>query len=240
MATQLPKKKFTKAILLLTLFVAPAAVFYFLIYAGVHKVNRLHFYGPKKVTVKTVRGAEVADTTYHEIPPFTLQNIAGAEPRPYPSKNLEGGLYMAHFLDRKYLDDIPKEVVYAASEILPEYPQLRWVTFWENSDSARITYTPPSERTRKLKDTDHRWIELTGNDSLIHYLKTEGYFKADPNSSEKFDPSSVMLIDKEGRIRSYFNPVMQADLSNIKKEILLLYKEYELAYRTHRFIEFNE
>ena len=33
---------------------------------------------------------------------------------------------------------------------------------------------------------------------------------------------------------------MQAEISNVKKEIILLYKEYELAYKTHRFIQFNE
>jgi len=238
--SQSPKKKSTKAFVLLVLFVLPAAIFYFLIYAGVHKVNRLHFYGPKTVTYKTVRGAQVADTTYHEIPPFSLIDVSRTDSVPFPSKNLEGHLYLAHFLDRSYLNDIPKEITYAASEILPEFPELRWVTLWEHADSAKIDYTQPGERTSKLKNADHQWIELRGNDSLVQYLRTEGYFKPDPASREKFDPSSVVLVDKEGRIRSYFNPVMQAEISNIKKEIVLLYKEYELAYKTHRFIEFEE
>lgn len=232
-------KKITKAAVLLVLFVLPAAIFYFLIYAGVHKVNRLKFYGPKTVTVKRERGAEVADTSYHTIPPFRLTNIAGPEPLPYNSTNLDGRLYLAHFLDRSVLKDIPKEITYAASEILPEFPQLSWVTFWENGDSSKIEYTLPSERTRKLAGAEHQWIELTGGDSLIRRLKTEGYFKKDTADRQTFDPSMMVLVDKEGHIRSYFNPVMQAEISNIKKEIILLYKEYELAYKTHRFIEFN-
>lgn len=241
MSQQKPSKgkSFTKALVLIVLFIAPAAVFYFLIYAGVHKVNRLKFYGPKTFTVKKIRGSEVADTTYHQIPPFTLTNIAGTEPKGFNSKSLEGKIYLAHFLDRSMLHDIPKEVVYTAYEILPFFQELNFVTFWENSDTANIKYIPPSDRTRKLQGMDHQWIELKGNDSIISRLKTEGYFKADPNSKEVFDPSSIVLVDKEGRIRSYFNPVMQAEITNAKKEILLLYKEYELAYKTHRFIEFN-
>lgn len=238
--SQSSKKKITKAVLLGVLFVLPAAIFYFLIYAGVHKVNRLHFYGPKTITHKTVRGAQVADTTYHEIPAFSLTDVSRTDSVPFPSANLQGRLYLAHFLDRRYLKDIPKEITYAASEILPEFPELRWITIWEHADSATFDYTKPADRTRKLETAGHQWVELTGNDSLVQYLRREGYFKKDPTSPETFDPSCVVLVDKEGRIRSYFNPVMQAEISNIKKEIILLYKEYELAYKTHRFIEFED
>lgn len=229
--------KTTKAALLLLLFIGPAAVFYFLIYAGVHKVNRLKFYGPKITETKTVRGGTVTDTIYHQIPGFTL-NVIPSDLN-FNSKNLEGRLYLGHFLDAALLNEVPKEVVYAASEILPEFPELYWITFWKHADSTKIQYILPSEKTRKLNGADARWIELYGNDSLIQSLQTEGFFKTDPNYPEPFDPSSVVLIDKEGRIRSYFNPVKQGEISNIKKEILLLYKEYELAYKTHRFIEFN-
>lgn len=233
------KSKKWKVLILLTLFIAPAAIFYFMVYAGVHKVNRLKFYGPKTVTYKTERGAQVPDTVYHEIPAFQLNKLMEAGQMPYSSKNLSGKLYLAHFLNKAKLAEMPKEIIYAVSEIIPEYPDLVWITFWENSDSARFDYINPSDYTRKFEGKGHQWIELTGNDRLIQSLKTNAYFAKD-SADEAFDPSSVVLIDKEGRIRSYFNPVMQAEVSNIKKEILLLYKEYDLAYKTHRFIEFND
>jgi len=232
-------KKIKKIALLLTLFVLPAAIFYFLIYAGVHKVNRLKFYGPKTVEIKRERGKDRADTTYHSIQSFSLTNIAAEAPIPFNSKNLEGKVYLAHFLDRSLFNDIPKEITFAASEVLPQFKELIWVTFWENSDSAIIRYTAPSERTRKFEGTDRQWVELNGNDSLIQALKTESYFKDDPKDPQNPDPGSVVLVDKEGHIRSYFNPAKQGDISNVKKEILLLYKEYELAFKTHRFIQFN-
>lgn len=227
-----------KVIVLLVLFIAPAAIFYFLIYAGVHKVNRLKFYGPKTVTMKKIRGSEVADTSYHEIPPFTLTNVS-ASGVSYNSKNLQNKIYLAHFLDRNKMKEMPKEITYAVSDVLPFFPEIVWVTFWENADTATIPYTLPSERTRALEGMDHRWIELKGNDSLITWLKNAGYFAKDP-ADPAFDPSSVVVVDKEGRIRSYFNPVMQGEITNVKKEIVLLQKEYELAYKTHKFIEFND
>ncbi len=234
-----PAKKINQAIILLILFVAPAAVFYFLIYAGVHKVNRLKFYGPKTVEIKKVRGAEIADTTYHEIPPFSLYRLTVNGMPKFNSDSLAGKIYLAHFLDRSLLQDIPKEVVYACSEILPAFPDLYWVTFWEKAENSSPVITLPSTRTKKFEGMDDRWIELAGADSLVQQIKWDGYFKTDPAETEQIDPSSVALIDREGRIRSYFNPVKQADISNIKKEIMLLHKEYELAYKTHRFIQFN-
>lgn len=227
-----------KMLVLIGLFVAPAAVFYFLIYAGVHKVERLKFYGPKTYTLKMVRGAEVADTLYHEIMPFVLVGNSDSGQVPYNSKNLDGRIYLAHFLDASQLTEIPKEITFAASEILPRFPELVWVTFWENSDSIVPQYVLPSERTRKLTGTDHQWIELSGKDSVVQYLKNEGYFKHD-ESEPVTDPGSIVLVDKEGRIRSYFNPAMHGEITNQTKEILLLYKEYELAYKTHKFIQFN-
>jgi hypothetical protein len=239
MQTAKPTKRFNQAFILLVLFVAPAAVFYFLIYAGVHKVNRLKFYGPKIVELKMVRGSEIADTTYHEIPSFSLYRLTLSGTPKFVSDSLAGKIYLAHFLDRSLMQDIPKEIVYACSEILPAFPELYWVTFWEKAEDYSPVITLPSTRTKKLAGADDHWIELAAPDSLVQKIKSEGYFKVDSAETEKIDPASVALIDKEGRIRSYFNPVKQADISNIKKEILLLYKEYELAYKTHRFIRFN-
>lgn len=233
-------KKINQVIILLTLLVAPSAVFYFLIYAGVHKVNRLKFYGPKTVEIKKVRGTEIADTSYHAPPPFSLYRLTVNGTVQFNSDSLAGKIYLAHFLDRSLLKDIPKEVVYACSEILPAFPDLYWVTFWEKADdTSSYAITLPSARSKKLDGMDNRWIELAGFDTIVKHIKWEGYFKADPAETERIDPSSVALIDKEGHIRSYFNPVKQTEISAIKKEILLLHKEYELAYKTHRFIEFK-
>ena len=232
-------KKINQALILLVLFVAPAAVFYFLVYAGVHKVNRLKFYGPKTIEVKKVRGAEIADTSYHEIPSFSLNRLTVNGMPKFHSDSLKGRIYLAHFLDRSLMQDIPKEIIYACSEILPAFPDLYWITFWDKAEDYSPAITLPSSRTKKLKGMDERWIELAGPDSLVQKIKWNGYFKADPAEEEKIDPASVALIDKEGRIRSYFNPVKQTDISNIKKEILLLNKEYELSFKTHRFIRFN-
>ncbi|MGQ3012419.1 MAG: hypothetical protein ACT6QS_01820 [Flavobacteriales bacterium] len=228
-------QKVKKIAVLFTLFILPALLFYLMVYTGVHKVNRLHFYGPRTVTETQRRGATVYDTTYHSIPAFAAADINGV---PFSSKTVEGKIYLAHFIDMSQLQDIPKEVTYLAAETLPLYPSVEFVSFLEKMP-AGLKIDLPSVKTSKLSNCDVRWHYVNTTDSLATYLKKEGYFKKDPQDTLNTDPGSVVLVDMEGHIRGYYNPVLQSDASNLKKEISMLYKEYELAFKTHKYIDFN-
>lgn len=228
-------QKFKKVAVLFALFVLPALLFYLMVYTGVHKVNRLHFYGPRTITEIQRRGATVYDTSYHSIPAFAAKDVNGV---PFSSKSIQGKIYLAHFLDMSQLNDIPKEVTFMATETLPLYKSIEFVSFLEKAP-AGLKLELPSARTAKLSGCDTRWHYVSLSDSLAHYLKTEGYFKKDPADSLSIDPGSVALIDMEAHIRGYYNPVMQSDGSNLKKEISMLYKEYELAFKTHKYIDFK-
>lgn len=227
--------KSKKIFVLIALFILPAFFFYLLVYTGKHKVNRLQFYGPKEVVKIEKRGSAIFDTTYHSIPFFQAQTLDNI---PFSAKTLEGKIYLAHFIDMASLKDIPKEVTYIASEILTKYPSLLFVTYLENA-SNDLKLELPSARTKKLEGTDTRWFYVKVDSTTSTYLKMEGYFKTSPTDTAEYDPSSIALIDMEGRIRGYYNPAFSSDISNLKKEISLLYKEYELAFKTHKYIEFN-
>jgi len=228
-------QKVKKIAVLFTLFILPALLFYLMVYTGVHKVNRLHFYGPRTITETQRRGTTVYDTTYHSIPAFAAKDLNGV---PFTSKSVQGKIYLAHFIDMSQLQDIPKEVTYLAAETLPLYQSVEFVSFLEKMP-AGLRIEAPSAKTSKLNNCDVRWHYVNVNDSLSSYLKNEGYFKKDPQDTLNADPGSVVLVDMEGHIRGYYNPVLQSDASNLKKEISMLYKEYELAFKTHKYIDFN-
>lgn len=229
-------QKTKKILVLVALFILPAFFFYLLVYTGVHKVNRLHFYGPKTISQIEKRGSVIQDTSYHSIPQFQAKNVDNI---PFSSKTMEGKIYLAHFLDMSQLKEIPKEVTFIAAEILPMYPSIQIVTFLENMPDSGLVLSKPSEKTEKLNGADSRWNYIIVDENTASFLKNEGYFKKDPNDSISFDPSSMVLTDMEGHLRGYYNPVMNAEISNLKKELSLLYKEYELAFKTHKYIEFN-
>jgi protein SCO1/2 len=225
-----------KILILSALLILPSALFYVMIYTGVHKVNRLKFYGPKAITESRKRGATVVDTVYHQIPSFIAER---SDKSVYISDTvLNKTIYLFHFLDYRVLKDIPKEVVFCASEILPTFTELRFVTMVEHPDSS-LQIPLPSSRTPKLAGFDNRWDVITGSDSLLNILKYDGYFKPDLSDSVIQDPYSLVLIDREGHIRGYYNPVKMKEISEMKKEILMLFKEYELAFKTNKYIDFN-
>jgi hypothetical protein len=173
---------------------------------------------------------------YHQIPSYVAERT---DKSPYNSDSVLGKkIYLFHFLDFRVLKDIPTEVVFCASEILPIFKDLRFVTMVEYADST-LSFPAPSSRTLKLTGCDNRWDVITANDTLLKSLKYEGYFKQDPSDSVIQDPYCLVLIDREKHIRGYYNPVKMKEISEMKKEILMLFKEYELAFKTNKYIDFN-
>lgn len=213
----------------------PTAIFYFLVYAGVHKVNRLRIYGPKEIIETTRRGATVYDTTFHTVKAVPLSTLDG---NPFSMQQLEGKIYMVHFIDHKLLDDIPKEIVFDVADFLPGFQELIFVSIFENYDSSKVV-PKPSERSRKLQNEDQKWLYLKGDSLHLAQLKNEGYFKADPADTLKIDPYSLVLVDRDARVRGYYNPIMLKEINELKKEISMLYKEYELALKGNKYIRFN-
>jgi hypothetical protein len=230
-----PFSSFKKIGILVVLLIMPTAIFYFLVYAGVHKVNRLKIYGPKEIVESSRRGATVYDTVYHSVQPVPLTDLKG---RPFNMQNLAGKIYLVHFIDHALLDDIPKEIVFDVADFLPGFKELLMVSIFENYDSAKVI-PKPSERSRKLQNEDEKWIYLTGDSAHLFKLKFEGYFKADPQEPVKLDPYSLVLVDRDARVRGYYNPIMLKEINEMKKEISMLYKEYELALKGNKYIRFN-
>ncbi len=225
-----PLIKFSVIIGLLAL---PTLIFYLFVYTGVHHVSRLPFYGPKKIVEKTERGKLVKDTVYHEVSPYT-----GFFPdsTSYHISSTDGIIYITHFLDFSVLDAIPKEAIYVISEALAEHSDIQVITHIYNYQGEPLP--KPSEITTKLAGKDSAWHYLLINDSL--YSTIQQHYFATGEGETPQDPFSLVLVDKEKRVRGYYNPVLAADVKRLKQEISYLKREYELNFKTHRYFKYNE
>jgi hypothetical protein len=229
------RKKLFKVIVLVSLLVLPTVLFYFFIYTGVHKVNRLPFYGPVKIVDTTVKGKTVKDTLYFEIPSVKLLKTDSSTFNPV---TLERKIYLAHFLDFSKLDSIPNQIVFCASEILNKHPDIYFITYLEHYKGQPLP--PPSTFTKSLAGKDTSWLYIIVPDAQLDSIKKNGYFINDPDVKEALDPYSMMLIDKERRIRGYYNPTYVSDIKRANGEAEYLKKEYFLNYRTHRYYQYED
>jgi protein SCO1/2 len=215
------------------LLAVPTLIFYLFVFTGVHHVSRLPFYGPRQIVEKTERWKLVKDTVYHEVvnyeailPDSSLFQISSTN----------GIIYLTHFLDFSVLDGIPKEATYMISEALVEHPDIQAITHIYNYQGEPLP--KPSAITSKLAGKDSVWHYVLIPDSLTSYIQQQ-YFATGENETPQ-DPFSLVMVDKEKRVRGYYNPVLAADVKRLKQEISYLKREYELNFKTHRYFKYNE
>lgn len=228
------RKKIFKIIVMVSLLVLPTVLFYFFIYTGVHKVSRLPFYGPVKMTETKVKGKTVTDTLYFEIPSV---NLIKTDSTLFNPLQLERNIYVAQFLDFSKMDSIPNQVIFCASEIFKKNEDVYFVTFIEHYKGQAIP--KPSSYTTALQGKDTSWIYVIVPDEKLDSIKTNGYFVKDPDMKDIVDPYSMVLVDKERRIRGYYNPTIASDIKRAQGEIEYLKKEYFLNYRTHKYYQYE-
>ena len=228
------RKKIFKITILISLLVLPTVLFYFFIYTGVHKVNRLPFYGPITMVDAKVKGKTIKDTLYFEIPSVDLLRTDSSTFNPL---QLERRIYVTHFLDFSKLDTIPNQIILCASEIFKKHPDIYFVTYFEHYKNQSLP--KPSSFTKALAGMDTNWIYVIVPDDKLDSIKTNGYFVHDPDVKDAPDPYSMVLVDKERRIRGYYNPTYASDIKRINGETEYLKKEYFLNYRTHKYYEYE-
>jgi len=227
-------KKIFKITVLVSLLALPTILFYFFIFAGVHKVSRLPFYGPYKMKDTVIKGKKMKDTVYFEIPLISLLRPDSSKFTPF---ELERKINVVHFLDYAQLDSIPKQIIFCAVEILKHHPDIKFVTYLEHYKGQPIPQ--PSSYTKGLEGKDTSWVFVVVPDDKLDSIKTNGYFINDEEVIQKPDPYSIVLVDKERRIRGYYNPTMASQIKKANGEISYLKKEYGLNYRTHRYYEYD-
>lgn len=215
------------------LLVFPTVLFYLMVYGGYHKVRRLRFYGPHKAVSRLERGQTVMDTIYFSLPSFSGKDFFG---QPYHSDSLLGYVTLMHVLDGQIFRALPKEIVYFGSEALGTFPDLRMLTIFRNQFPTDFSF--PSRLTSRLAKDSLRWHFAVLDSTSCDLLIRQGLFATDNPDSLAYDPAGIVLVDKEHHIRGYYNPVLLADINNMKKEVQHLYREYELAFKTHRLVRF--
>lgn len=155
---------------------------------------------------------EPAPADAFEVRPFALQERSG---KPVSNDDLKGKVWVASFIFTRCSGPCPSvtgTVARLQSELdLANTPDLRLVTFTVDPD--RDTPDELKKYADRFRAHPDRWLFLTGQEDEIHRLAKDG-FKLGVNRSEnpsppagqEFDHSTrLVVIDKAGRVRSFFD-----------------------------------
>jgi hypothetical protein len=228
--------KIQKVLILVGLLFIPSLMFYFFLLTGVHRVSRLPFYGPKTEIEKTERGKQVIDTLYYEIEPFILNTAFHG--KDFSSETFNGYIWIAHVIPLQALNTekltFPPQIVYAAKEVLNAQADIRFLSVITGINEL-IDLPKPGSYTPVLKAVEEQWTYGLVGDEEWNYHSS--FF---PETENVKDPQSLVLLDKEGRIRGYYNPLKAGDIKNLVEDLTHLKLEYSLDYKTHRFFDYNK
>lgn len=195
------------------------SVAYLVLYSGKNNFRHLEIYGPKEVSA-------AGDTLYHTITPFKLTNQLG---KPVTDQDLDGKIYVANFFFVKCPEICPKmntqlkrvadkffgrsEVMFVSHTVNPE------------QDSVPVLF----DYATKYGANHNQWWFLTGDKESIYELARTGYMVAAAEGKGKddfFHTEQMILVDKEKRIRGFYDGLDPNEVDTLIDEITVLLHEY--------------
>ncbi len=237
-------QKFIKAGILITALAVPAFVFLFLKGFGEN-----HYQLPKLVPVIDSTTGEVkmkknlnprwnepaTDTVFHTIPAWTLTD---ENAQAFSSTKMKGKIYVADFFFTRCTSICPKmsTQLTRVQDVFANSPEVQLLSF-----SVDPTHDSPEKLQAYAKNYDakpDKWHFLTGTRQQIYPLAIKGYFipvadaseydKAVKTPDETFIHSEkLILVDKEGYIRGFYDGTDKKDVDRLILEIKVLQKIYE-------------
>jgi hypothetical protein len=209
-----------KRILILVAILFFPALVYIYFALGVPKVVKAPIYGPREVVqVPDKKSGEYkSDTVYHTIPAFSCLTTGGLV---FDSRaKLDGRSYIAVFLPHP--DSIQLMIKQLATDIgvnRRSYGYARFVFFMPTDTTGNVPMNAPDLAHDLHLGTDTGYTVFV-TPAQFDSLRNE-YYKPDP--ARKIDPwqtnTDVVLIDRLGRIRGYYNIRNAAELKKMKEDV---------------------
>ena len=189
--------------------------------------EKLKIYNPADVNPRLVDFSMKHITKDHTIADFELTNQNGQK---ITNKNYQDKIYVADFFFTR-CQTICINMAYNMGELQDFYKKDADILFLSHS------VTPVIDSVAVLKEyadrkgvIDGKWNITTGAKTHIYELARKSYFAVlDEGTGDENDfihTEQFVLVDKEKRIRGYYDGTEKEDMEKLKKDIVLLKEEY--------------
>lgn len=217
------KKSLPTLIFLIVFSAVALPVFYHLL-----KVDKtLKIYNPVDVNPRLVDESLIHVTKNHTIADFELKNQNGET---ITNNNYKNKIYIADFFFTR-CQTICIAMAYNMSELQEFYKNDNDIMFLSHSVTPVMDSVPILNDYAKRKGViDGKWNVTTGSKKHIYELARKSYFAVlDEGNGDENDfihTEQFVLVDKERRIRGYYDGTEKEDMEKLKKDIVLLKEEY--------------
>jgi len=190
--------------------------------------KKLKIYNPADLNPALVDISKRDVTQMHRIADFALTNQNGSI---ISQKNFEGKIYVADFFFTTCQSICP----IMTGQMSQIYDQ-----FKENSDVMLLSHTVMPEvdsvpvlakYAQKHKADALKWMFVTGDKKQLYELARKSYFAVlSEGTGDEHDfihTENFILIDKEKRIRGFYDGTSEEDVDRLIEEIEILLAEYD-------------
>ena len=217
-------KKSVPAIIIFAVFsVISLVVFYQLLAVE----ERLPVYSPSDVNPKLVDASLKHKQSNHSIADFSLINQNG---KVITNASYEDKIYIADFFFTR-CKTICIAMAYNMSELQSHYKNDDEIMFLSHSVTPVMDSVPVLKAYADAKGViNGKWNVTTGSKKHIYELARKSYFavldQGDGGENDFIHTEQFVLVDKERRIRGYYDGTEKEDMQKIIKDIALLKEEY--------------
>jgi protein SCO1/2 len=217
-------KKSTSTLIFLAIFSGIAIpVFYHLLKVE----NRLKIYNPSDVNPRLVDESILHVQKNHTIADFKLINQNG---NTVTNKDYKGKIYIADFFFTR-CQNICVAMAYNMSELQEFYKNDTEIMFLSHSVTPLIdSVAVLKEYAIKKGVVDKKWNVTTGVKKHIYELARKSYFAVlDEGNGDENDfihTEQFILVDKNRRIRGYYDGTNDKEMVKLKEDIVSLKEEY--------------
>ena len=189
--------------------------------------KKLKVYNPVDVNPSLVHESMKHITKDHTIANFELINQNG---KIITQKDYKNKIYIADFFFTR-CTNICIAMAYNMSELQEHYKNDDDILFLSHSVTPEMDSVPVLKKYAEEKGViDGKWNVTTGSKKHIYDLARKSYFAVledgDGGEDDFIHTEQFVLIDKERRIRGYYDGTNKEDMEKLKADVKLLKEEY--------------
>ena len=186
----------------------------------------LPVYQPAMVTPELVDESIQYVKKYHTIAPFSMTNHNGES---ITEKDYENTIYVADFFFTTCPSICPimTKNMYALQQKLSPYPDVKLLSFSVTPEIDSVAQLKRYALENKVNDS--RWNLVTGNKKEIYQLARKSYLvvkeDGDGGPHDMIHTENFVLVDKQKRIRGYYDGTQATAMDDILHDIVILIQE---------------
>jgi protein SCO1 len=217
------KKPFPKKAIILILILLFPSLFYIFLTSGKHNIMRLPIYGPKQPVEVTENGETKFDTIYHTIPEFEFTNQYGEK---ITLAGMKGKIAVVDYFFTTCESICPK-MADQLYRVQYKFQDMKDLVIFSHSVNPENDSVPVLLAYAKKKNAiKGKWHFLTGDKKELYDQARNGYYitamEGDGGPDDFIHSEKLILIDKQGQIRGYYDGTDREDVERLIDEIKVL------------------